>query len=141
MGIFLFPLLLLGFELSQFSATSKTVFLKWTRYMGAESYRISTALKSSPNDTIGFVLFGPNTLLGSISYLSQGVDYIFTVEALDGSQRVLSSASINASTGDYNLQTIHDNISHLSSVHENCSFLVFIWFLWMVKCFFKHLSL
>ncbi|XP_004068135.2 fibronectin type III domain-containing protein 7-like [Oryzias latipes] len=87
-----------GFELSQFSATSKTVFLKWTRYMGAESYRISTALKSSPNDTIGFVLFGPNTLLGSISYLSQGVDYIFTVEALDGSQRVLSSASINAST-------------------------------------------
>ncbi|XP_075340569.1 fibronectin type III domain-containing protein 7-like [Odontesthes bonariensis] len=83
---------------SIFSATSKTVILRWTRYAGAASYKITAALKSSPSNTIAFATFGPNTVMGSISSLSQDVSYIFTVEALDDSQATLSSASTETST-------------------------------------------
>ncbi|KAM6922050.1 fibronectin type III domain-containing protein 7-like [Xenentodon cancila] len=85
-------------QLSLFSATSKTVILKWTRYSGASSYKISAALKSSPNNPIAFVTYGPNTVMGSINSLSQEIEYILTVKALDASQTTLSSASIETST-------------------------------------------
>ncbi|XP_041862144.1 fibronectin type III domain-containing protein 7-like [Melanotaenia boesemani] len=84
-------------QVSLFSATSKTVILRWTRYPGAASYKISTALKSSPGNPIAFATFGPNTVMGSISVLSQDVPYIFTVEALDASQTTLSSVSLETS--------------------------------------------
>ncbi|XP_061594974.1 fibronectin type III domain-containing protein 7-like [Cololabis saira] len=85
-------------QVSIFSATSKTVILRWTRYSGASSYKLSAALKNSPNNPISFVTFGPNTVMGSISSLSQEVEYILTVEALDAYQIALSSALIETST-------------------------------------------
>ncbi|XP_017275873.1 fibronectin type III domain-containing protein 7-like [Kryptolebias marmoratus] len=85
-------------QVSVFSITSKTVYLKWTKYSGAASYKISAALKSSPNSPFAFATFGPNTVMGSITSLSQDVEYIFTVEALDASQTVLSSASTETTT-------------------------------------------
>ncbi|XP_037530415.1 fibronectin type III domain-containing protein 7-like [Nematolebias whitei] len=87
-----------GFQVSVFSTTSKTVYLKWTEYSGAASYKISAALKSSPSNPFAFATFGPNTVMGSITSLSQDVAYIFTVEALDASQAVLSSTSTETLT-------------------------------------------
>ncbi|XP_054900990.1 fibronectin type III domain-containing protein 7-like [Poeciliopsis prolifica] len=85
-------------QVSVFSTTSKTVILRWSGYSGAASYKVSAALSSSPNDPIAFVMFGPNTVMGSISSLSQDVAYTFTVEALSANQTVLSSGSTKTST-------------------------------------------
>ncbi|XP_012733487.2 fibronectin type III domain-containing protein 7 [Fundulus heteroclitus] len=85
-------------KVSVFSATSKTVILRWTSYSGATSYKISAALSSSQNNPVAFATFGPNTVMGSISSLSQDVAYVFTVEALDANQNVLSHASTQTST-------------------------------------------
>ncbi|KAM4739479.1 fibronectin type III domain-containing protein 7-like [Anableps anableps] len=86
------------FQVSVFSTTSKTVILRWSSYSGAASYKISAALSSSPSNPIAFVMFGPNTVMGSISSLSQDVAYIFTVEALNATGTVLNSASTQTST-------------------------------------------
>ncbi|XP_067452401.1 fibronectin type III domain-containing protein 7-like [Thunnus thynnus] len=83
---------------SVFSVTSKTAILRWTRYSGASSYKITVAPKSSQNTPIAFAQFGPNTVMGSVNSLSPNIVYAFTVEALDNSQGVLSSAHIESST-------------------------------------------
>ncbi|XP_060890479.1 fibronectin type III domain-containing protein 7-like [Labrus mixtus] len=85
-------------KVTVFSATSKTVILRWTRYTGASSYKINVAPKSSPNSVIAFATFGPNTVMGSINSLSPNVLYTFTVDALDNSQNALSSASLDSSS-------------------------------------------
>ncbi|XP_018527047.2 fibronectin type III domain-containing protein 7 [Lates calcarifer] len=85
-------------QVSVFSATSKTMILRWTRYSGASSYKISVAPKSSPSNPIAFALFGPNTVMGSISALSPNINYVLTVEALDDSQATLSTAAVESST-------------------------------------------
>ncbi|XP_053178492.1 fibronectin type III domain-containing protein 7-like [Scomber japonicus] len=87
-----------GIVLSVFSVTSKTAILRWTRYSGASSYKITVAAKSSPSTPIAFAQFGPNTVMGSVNSLSQNIEYVFTVEALDNSQGVLSSSDIESST-------------------------------------------
>lgn len=82
-----------------FSASSKTAILRWPRVPGASSYKISVAPQSSPGNPIAFAMFGPNTVMGSISTLSPNVLYTFTVEALDNAQGTLSSAALDSSTG------------------------------------------
>ncbi|XP_071403050.1 fibronectin type III domain-containing protein 7-like, partial [Centroberyx affinis] len=82
---------------SVFSATSRTMLLRWTRFSGASSYKITVSPKSTPTSPIAFAHFGPNTVLGSVASLSPNTQYIFMVEALDNDQ-VLSSATIEATT-------------------------------------------
>ncbi|XP_070817828.1 fibronectin type III domain-containing protein 7-like [Chaetodon trifascialis] len=83
---------------SMFSASSKTVILRWTRVAGATSYKITVAPKSSPSSPVAFATFGPNTVLGSVTSLAPNIDYTFTVEALDNSQIALSTAAVESST-------------------------------------------
>ncbi|XP_034558223.1 fibronectin type III domain-containing protein 7-like isoform X2 [Notolabrus celidotus] len=74
------------------------MILRWTRYEGATSYKITVAPQSSPSNPIAFATFGPNTVMGSINSLSPNILYTFTVDALDNSQGTLSSAAIESST-------------------------------------------
>nr|XP_046247873.1 fibronectin type III domain-containing protein 7-like [Scatophagus argus] len=85
-------------QVSVFSATSKTVILRWTRVSGATSYKITVAPQSSPSSPIAFATFGPNTVLGSVNSLSTNTMYVFTIEALDDSQGTLSSATVESSS-------------------------------------------
>ncbi|XP_008292877.1 fibronectin type III domain-containing protein 7-like [Stegastes partitus] len=87
-----------GIQVSVFTATSKTVILRWTRYTGATSYKITVAPQNSPNNPIAFASFGPNTVMGSITPLSPNIVYTFTVEALDDSQLTLDAAFIDSAT-------------------------------------------
>ncbi|XP_073331837.1 fibronectin type III domain-containing protein 7-like [Pagrus major] len=87
-----------GIEVTVFSASSKTMILRWTRVSGASSYKITVAPASSPNNHITYVTFGPNTVLGSVNSLSPNIVYKFTVEALDNSQVALSTAVLDAPT-------------------------------------------
>ncbi|XP_044056308.1 fibronectin type III domain-containing protein 7-like [Siniperca chuatsi] len=93
-------------QASVFSATSKTVIVKWTRYSGASSCRITVTPKSSPNNPIAFATFGPNTVLGSINCLSPNTIYNFTVEALDNSQGTLSTVTFETSTAPETMDPI-----------------------------------
>ncbi|XP_069560944.1 fibronectin type III domain-containing protein 7-like [Brachyistius frenatus] len=90
--------MLTGFEISIFSATSKAVILRWTRFSGAASYKITVAPRSSENNPVAFASFGPNTVMGSVNSLSPNIVYVYTVEALGDSQETLSSTSIISST-------------------------------------------
>ncbi|XP_056895333.1 fibronectin type III domain-containing protein 7-like, partial [Takifugu flavidus] len=87
-----------GIQASIFSATSKSVIIRWTRVPGASSYKITVATQSSPNIPVAFVTFGPNTVMGSVNSLSPGVEYTFEIEALDNSQAPLTSASLISSS-------------------------------------------
>ncbi|XP_078025253.1 fibronectin type III domain-containing protein 7-like [Epinephelus lanceolatus] len=102
-------------QVSVFSTTSKTVILRWIRYSGASSYKITVAPQSSPSDPIAFATFGPNTVMGSINSLSPNVMYTFTVEALDNSQMPLSTAVIESSTAPEMMDPIHTVKSQDSS--------------------------
>ncbi|CAI5637118.1 unnamed protein product [Oreochromis niloticus] len=82
------------FKVSVFSATSKTVTLRWTRYSGATSYQITV---TSQSKLVAFASFGPNTVMGSVTSLPPNVMYNFELEAVSGSQ-VLSTASVESST-------------------------------------------
>lgn len=95
-----------GIQASIFSATSKSVIIRWTRVPGASSYKITVATQSSPNIPVAFVTFGPNTVMGSVNSLSPGVEYTFEIEALDNSQAPLTSASLISSSGDVHLSLI-----------------------------------
>ncbi|XP_038150998.1 fibronectin type III domain-containing protein 7-like [Cyprinodon tularosa] len=97
-----------GIQVSVFSITSKTVILRWTRYSGASSYKISAALSSSPSNIIAFAMYGPNTVMGSITSLSEDVAYTFTVEALDATQTVLDSASTETSKAPDMMEPINN---------------------------------
>lgn len=92
-----------GIQVSVFSATSKSVILRWTRVPGASSYKITVATQSSPNIPTAFATFGPNTVMGSVNSLSPDVEYIFAIEALDNSQAALASATLASSSGDVHL--------------------------------------
>ncbi|KAM3876349.1 fibronectin type III domain-containing protein 7-like [Diretmus argenteus] len=83
---------------SVFSTTSKTIFLRWTRYPGASSYKITIAPKNSPNNPSAFAQFGPNTVMGSVNSLSPNTLYVCNVEALDSSQLTLSNATVDSTT-------------------------------------------
>lgn len=89
---------LTAMQMSMFSATSKTMILRWTKVTGATSYKITVALKSSPSSPVAFATFGPNTVMGSVNSLSPNNNYIFTVEGLDANQTTLSSAALEQST-------------------------------------------
>ncbi|XP_056233720.1 fibronectin type III domain-containing protein 7-like isoform X2 [Seriola aureovittata] len=93
-------------QVSVFSASSKTMILRWTRYSGASSYKISVAPKSSPSNPIAFAQFGPNTVMGSVNSLSPNINYVFTVKALDNSQGTLSAANVESSTAPETMEPI-----------------------------------
>lgn len=90
----------LAIEVSGFSATSKTVILKWTRYPGASSYKIYVAHTCTPNSPFGSIQYGANVVIGSVNFLSPNTIYVFTIEALDNSGRQLSTATKELSTGE-----------------------------------------
>lgn len=85
-------------QVSTFSATSKTMILRWTKVPGATSYKITVALKSSPSSPVAFATFGPNTVMGSVNSLSPNNVYIFTVEGLDDNQMAIGSAALEQPT-------------------------------------------
>ncbi|KAM8873743.1 fibronectin type III domain-containing protein 7-like [Spinachia spinachia] len=93
-------------SVSVFSVTTKSAILRWARFTGASSYRITVAPKSSPNNQIAFATFSPNTVLGSVNSLSANVMYIFTLEALDSFQGALYSAAVESSTAPNVMDTI-----------------------------------
>ncbi|KAJ4942944.1 hypothetical protein JOQ06_005456 [Pogonophryne albipinna] len=85
-------------EVSVFSATSKSVILRWTRVYGASSYKVIAAPQNSPGNPVGYAVFGPNTVMGTINSLSPNIMYTFTVAALDNAREILNNGTIDSSS-------------------------------------------
>ncbi|KAF3835424.1 hypothetical protein F7725_027982, partial [Dissostichus mawsoni] len=85
-------------EVSVFSATSKSAILRWTRVYGASSYKVTATPQNSPGSPVGYALFGPNTVMGTINSLSPNIMYTFTVAALDNAQGILNKETIDSSS-------------------------------------------
>ncbi|XP_070688890.1 fibronectin type III domain-containing protein 7-like [Pempheris klunzingeri] len=94
-------------QLSVFSSSSKSTILRWTRYPGASSYKITVFLKSSPNTEVAFAMFGPNTVLGSVNNLSPNIRYIFRIEALNAAAVSLATGTFESSTAPEMVGPIH----------------------------------
>ncbi|KAI4829257.1 hypothetical protein KUCAC02_023313 [Chaenocephalus aceratus] len=85
-------------EVSVFSATSKSAILRWTRVYGASSYKVIAAPQNSPGNPVGYAVFGPHTVMGTINSLSPNIMYTFTVAALDNAQEILNIGTIDSSS-------------------------------------------
>uniref|UniRef100_A0A3B4GC52 Fibronectin type III domain containing 7 n=1 Tax=Pundamilia nyererei TaxID=303518 RepID=A0A3B4GC52_9CICH len=112
----IFALPSLDFKVSVFSATSKTVTLRWTRYSGATSYQITV---KSQSELVAFASFGPNTVMGSVTSLPPNVMYNFVVEAMpDMMEPILTVKSLDSTTltVEFNLR---NGVSHYIIRVEN----------------------
>ncbi|XP_078075310.1 fibronectin type III domain-containing protein 7-like [Mustelus asterias] len=74
-----------------FTVTSRSISVRWSRHLGAHSYRLS----ASSNAALGqpaFVIFNNRFVLGTVSSLVPGTLYNVKVEVLDGNANVLAEA-------------------------------------------------
>ncbi|XP_062871771.1 fibronectin type III domain-containing protein 7-like [Trichomycterus rosablanca] len=84
-------------NVSVYTVTSKSAVLKWNKYTGSASYRLTASPRNSPDPSV-FSSFSQNTIMGSINTLSPNTAYRFQVEALDSSMSVLAQTSVDGST-------------------------------------------
>ncbi|XP_034036700.1 fibronectin type III domain-containing protein 7-like [Thalassophryne amazonica] len=99
----IFALLCIGsqasaIDITLFSGTSKTVYLKWNKVSGAKSYQISAALKNDPNNAVAFASYGEYIVMGTVNNLIPNTVYIFTLRALDNMQSVLDTGTLQTIT-------------------------------------------
>ncbi|XP_051962450.1 fibronectin type III domain-containing protein 7 [Xyrauchen texanus] len=80
-----------------FTVTSKSAVVRWSRYEGAQSYRVTASLRNSPVPVV-FASFGQNTVMGSVNSLSPNTAYTFRVEALGSFMNVLADDIVDGST-------------------------------------------
>lgn len=83
---------------SVFTVTSKSAVLRWSKYEGALSYRVTASLRNSQVPVV-FASFGQNTIMGSVNSLNPNTAYTFRVEALGS--HMLTDATVDGSTGMY----------------------------------------
>ncbi|XP_067303453.1 fibronectin type III domain-containing protein 7 [Pseudorasbora parva] len=82
---------------SVFTVTSKSAVLRWSRYEGALSYRVTASLRNAPVPVV-FTSFGQNTIMGSVNSLNPNTQYTFRVEALGSLMNILGDANVDGST-------------------------------------------
>ncbi|XP_066511250.1 fibronectin type III domain-containing protein 7-like [Hoplias malabaricus] len=83
--------------LSVFTATSKSMTVRWSSHSRASSYKITATPKNS-RDLPVFAQFSRNTVMGSVNSLSPNTVYTMRVEAMDNAVHVLSSAETEGTT-------------------------------------------
>ncbi|XP_071783006.2 fibronectin type III domain-containing protein 7 [Centroberyx gerrardi] len=76
---------------SVYTVTSKSMTVRWSRYSGASSYKITATPKNSPGSSF-FAQFSGNSVMGSVNFLSPNTLYTMQVQAMDNALNVLSSA-------------------------------------------------
>lgn len=74
--------------------------VRWSRYSGASSYKITATRKNSPQPS-AFAQFSGNSVIGSVNSLSANTMYTMRVEAIDKAGNVLSSAELDGSSCMY----------------------------------------
>eukprot|EP00063_Salmo_salar_P021885 XP_013996720.1 PREDICTED: fibronectin type III domain-containing protein 7-like [Salmo salar] len=83
--------------LSVFQVSTKSMTVRWSRYSGASSYKITATPKNSPRPS-AFAQFSGNSVMGSVNSLSANTMYTMRVEAIDKAGNVLSSAELDGSS-------------------------------------------
>ncbi|XP_055057194.2 fibronectin type III domain-containing protein 7 [Misgurnus anguillicaudatus] len=86
-----------GITVSVFTVTSKSITVRWSRYAGASSYKITATPKNSPVPSV-FAQFSGSAVMGSVNALSSNTVYRMRVEAMDSGVNVLSSAETEETT-------------------------------------------
>lgn len=89
---------------SIFTVTSKSAVVRWSRYEGAQSYRVTASLRNSAVPVV-FATFGQNTVMGSVNSLTPNTLYTFRVEAIGNLNNMLADISADGSTGAYFLKS------------------------------------
>ncbi|KAI7794727.1 putative fibronectin type III domain-containing protein 7-like [Triplophysa rosa] len=82
---------------SIYTVTSKSAVVRWSRYEGAQSYRVTASLRNSAVPVV-FATFGQNTVMGSVNSLTPNTLYTFRVEAIGNLNNMLADVSADGST-------------------------------------------
>ncbi|XP_058618381.1 fibronectin type III domain-containing protein 7 [Onychostoma macrolepis] len=82
---------------SIFTVTSKSTVLRWSKYEGALSYKVTASLRNTQVPVV-FASFGQNTIMGSVNSLNPNTAYTFRVEALGSHMNMLTDATVDGST-------------------------------------------
>lgn len=90
--------LVLGFSVSIYDVTSRSICLRWPKFSGASSYRVT----ATAVNTVGHSLlahFSDVTFKGSLTSLIPNTNYAILAEAIDKNGIILAETQIMQSTG------------------------------------------
>ncbi|XP_041064690.1 fibronectin type III domain-containing protein 7-like [Carcharodon carcharias] len=79
------------FTMTIYTVTSRSISARWSRYVGAHSYRFSATSNAAMGQP-AFVIFNNRFVLGTVSSLLPATLYNVKVEVLDGNGNVLAEA-------------------------------------------------
>ncbi|XP_067892590.1 fibronectin type III domain-containing protein 7-like isoform X3 [Heterodontus francisci] len=79
------------FTMTIYTVTSRSISVRWSRYVGAHSYKFSATSNAAMGQP-AFVIFNNRFIIGTISPLLPATLYNVKVEVLDGSGNVLAEA-------------------------------------------------
>uniref|UniRef100_UPI00398EDC54 fibronectin type III domain-containing protein 7-like n=1 Tax=Pristiophorus japonicus TaxID=55135 RepID=UPI00398EDC54 len=80
------------FTMTIYTATSRSISVRWSRYVGAHSYKLSATSNSAMGQPV-FVNFNNRFILGSVTSLLPATLYNVKVEVLDWNGNILAEAT------------------------------------------------
>ena len=95
---FCFVLFFLGFSMSIYDVTSRSIYLRWSKFSGASSYRVT----ATAVNTVGHSLlahFSDVTLKSTLTSLIPNTVYAIQAEAIDKNGIILAETQTMQSTG------------------------------------------
>ncbi|OXB84161.1 UNVERIFIED_CONTAM: hypothetical protein H355_007044 [Colinus virginianus] len=102
-----------GFSVSVYDVTSSSIYLRWSKFSGASSYRVT----ATAENTVGHSLlarFGDVTLKSTLTSLIPNTVYAIQAEAIDKNGNILAEAQTMQSTAP-DIPVIDQAYSKLSS--------------------------
>lgn len=88
----------LGFSMSIYDVTSRSIYLRWSKFSGASSYRVTaTAVNSVGHSLLAY--FSDGTLKSTLTSLIPNTVYAIQAEAIDKNGITLAETQTMQSTG------------------------------------------
>ncbi|XP_051868289.1 fibronectin type III domain-containing protein 7-like [Pristis pectinata] len=87
----------MDFTLTIYTVTSRSISARWSKYVGAHSYKLSAASNTATGQPV-FVHFNNRFVLGTVTNLLPATQYNVRVEVLDSSGNVLAEAQTQHQT-------------------------------------------
>ncbi|XP_078264164.1 fibronectin type III domain-containing protein 7-like isoform X2 [Rhinoraja longicauda] len=85
------------FTLTLYTATSRSISARWSKFEGAHSYKLSAGSNTATGQPV-FVHFNNRFVLGTVTSLLPATQYTVKIEALDSSGNILAEAQIQHQT-------------------------------------------
>lgn len=89
----------LGFSVSIYNVTSESIYLRWPKFSGASSYKVTARAVNAVGRSL-LAHFSDVTLKGILTSLIPNTVYAIRAEAIDKNGIILAETQIIQSTGE-----------------------------------------